>query len=244
VAKYVYGVVRPTGKLPEGPGIAGTPVQLIATDDIGALVSDLPDDELRLGREEIQAHTRVLDQALVQGTVLPMRFGVLMEGPDEVRHRLLEQHAGEISVQLEELSDKVEVNIRAVYDEQRLMGEIVRENEAIARLRQSLQGQPDDAAYYGRIQLGELVAEAVERTRERDVRTVIDSLVPPALAVEVGQQAHERVVLSGSFLVERHRLDELDVALETLASRQGGRMRFKYTGPLPPHSFVEFAGSA
>ena len=111
----------------------------------------------------------------------------------------------------------------------------------MARLRESLRGAPEDATYYGRIQLGELVARAIERKRERDAAAIMDALAPLALAAELAPPPHERIVLNASFLVESSRLAEFDAAVERVGETQGGRMRFKYTGPLPPHSFVTIA---
>ena len=244
MAEYVYGIVAGTSEPPTGSGIGGAPVHLIAGDGAAALVSDLPDEELRLGREELVTHARVLEDALGRGTVLPMRFGVVLEGPDEVRERILEGHASELARQLEQFAGKVEVNIRAVYEEQPLMREIVKREPEIARLRSELRGKPEDATYYDRIRLGELVAAAVERAREADAQMILDVLNQHAAAAEVGNPAHERVALSASFLLERERIVAFDTALEELARDQSGRVRFKYTGPLPPHSFVELAGAA
>jgi len=243
LAEYVYGIVSGTSAPPSGHGIAGAPLHLIAGDGAAALVSDLPDDNLRLGREEIVTHARVLEDALGRGTVLPMRFGVVLEGPEQVRERILEGHADELTEQLERFAGKVEVNIRVLYEEEPLMREIVARDPQIARLRSGLKGKPEDATYYDRIRLGELVAAAVERAREADAQSILEVLSQHALAAEVGEPPHERVALSASFLVARERLGAFDAALEDIARGQSGRMRFKYTGPLPPHSFVELAGA-
>src|SRR5690349_2569122 len=162
-----------------------------------------------------------------------MRFGIVMEGEDEVRHRLLSPHAHELRVQLERFAEKVEVNIRASYEEQALMREVVQTNPEIARLRQSLQGKPEDATYYERIRLGELVSEAVERIREADSAKVLEALSPFASDVHVAPPVHERVAVNAAFLVERKRLKEFDEILEAFAGGQAGRLQFKYTGPLP-----------
>jgi len=63
-------------------------------------------------------------------------------------------------------------------------------------------------------------------------------------AAELAPPPHERIVLNASFLVDSSRLTEFDAAVEQVGESQGGRMRFKYTGPLPPHSFVELTGAA
>lgn len=239
--EYVYGIVERKAQAPAVTGIGGSSLRLITDDGAAALVSELEQRELKLGREELLAHARVLENAVSSGTVLPMRFGIVMEGEEEVRQRLLRAHSDELRVQLERFADTVEVSIRASYDEQRLMSEVVAENPEIRRLRESLRGKPEDATYYDRIRLGELVSKAVERKREADSSRILEALSPFSADVEVAPPAHERVALNGAFLVERKRLQDFDQVLEGFAEGQGGRLQFKYTGPLPPASFVELS---
>lgn len=239
--EYVYGIVERKARAPSGKGIAGSSLRLITDDGAAALVSELEERELALGREELLAHARVLEEAVSSGTVLPMRFGIVMEGEDEVRQRLLRGHADELKIQLDRFADKVEVNIRATYDEQRLMREVVAENAEVRSLRESVSGKPEDATYYERIRLGEVVSKALERKREADSARILEALWPFASDVQVAAPSHERVALSAGFLVERKRLHEFDQAVDRFAGGQAGRLLFKYTGPLPPHSFVELS---
>lgn len=242
MAHYVYGIVEPSAKAPRGKGIRGARVGLVAGEEVAALVSDIGEDQVRLGREEVLVHSRVLERAFAKGTVLPMRFGIVMSGPEEIRERLLDEHAAELRDQLSELEGKVEVRIRASYDEQSLLREVISDDPQIAALRAQTRSRSDDASYYERIRLGELVAAAVARRRERDAQAIVDALSAAALAVEPGRTEHERVAVQASFLVERSRLAEFDEILEEVAAGFAGQLRFKYTGPLPAHSFVELAG--
>lgn len=244
MAQYVYGIVEATATAPRGRGIAGAPVRLLSGEDAAALVSEIPANHLRMGREEVQAHARVLERALDRGPVLPMRFGVVMSDAEEVRDRLLTEHGAELRAQLTEMEGKVEIRIRAAYNEEMLFRDIVRERPEIAALRESVAGRSEDAGYYDRIRLGELVAAAVERHREIDAQAIIEALGGHALAVSAGEPSHERVVVQASFLVEQSRLADFNAAVDQVAEGYGGQIRFKYTGPLPPHSFVELAGTA
>lgn len=238
MAEYVYGIVEAEAPAPGAPGIAGAPVRLIGGDGAAALVSDVPSQELRFGREEMQAHARVLEAALQGGTVLPMRFGVVME-PDQVRERLLSAHGEELRSQLHDLAGKVELNVRVLYEEEALMRDLVRADPEIAGLRERVRGRSADATYYERIRLGELVAGALERRREVDAAELLSALEPFSLAVRTADPAHERVALSASFLVARAGQADFDQVLEGLAAARVGRMRFRCAGPLPPHSFVD-----
>ena len=243
-AKYVYGVTSSSSDPPAEAGIGGAVLELIASHGLAALVSDVIGDELRMGREEIATHSRVLERALALGTVLPMRFGVVIADASAVRGQLLDAHREELVAQLAQLEGKVELTVRATYEEDALIREVVSEDPDVRQLQGSLRGAPEDATYYPRIQLGELVARAVERKRQRDAGGILDTLAPLALDVRVAEPAHERIAFSASFLVDRNRIADFDAVVESVAAAEANRLRFKYIGPLPPHSFVELATTA
>lgn len=244
MADYVYGVVAADARPPSTTGLGGEPLRTVIGDGgVAALVSDLDSGEFQLGRDEVLTHSRVLTDALGQGPVLPMRLGIVMESDADVLARLLEPYAGELGVQLAEFAGKFEANVRVVYEEAALMQEVVAAYPEIARLREAIQGPDPDATYYERIQLGQLVAEAVERIREADAEKLLSALRLVSLDQNVSPPAHERVALNAAFLLDEKHSGEFDQVLEAIAEGQAGRLRFRYTGPLPPHSFVELAGA-
>jgi hypothetical protein len=241
-AKYVYGVVRADGKSrSRTKGIGEKQVRIVDADGLGALTSDVPDGDLEAGREELLAHSRVLERAVEQGTVLPMQFGVVMPDESAVREQLLDPHRGELEAQLDEMEDKFEVNLKAIYDERALLTEVIDEEPEVAKLKKSMQGQPEEATHFERIRMGELIAEAVNQKRDRDADEILRQLANHAVAIEVGEPVHERMALNASFLIDRSKQKKFDAEVDRIAEEQGGRLRFKYTGPLAPHSFVELA---
>ena len=102
--KYVYGVVRAGhGSRRKQRGINGQPVKLVTLEGLAALTSDVPDEFLEAGRDELLTHSRVLEKALDGGVVLPMRFGVVMPSEESVRDELLAAHRAELEAQLDEM---------------------------------------------------------------------------------------------------------------------------------------------
>ncbi|HEY2479830.1 MAG TPA: GvpL/GvpF family gas vesicle protein [Solirubrobacterales bacterium] len=237
--RYVYGVVRDDVSPPAETGIAGAPLELVAARKVAALTSVAPDEYLEAGREELLTHSRVLELALEQGTVLPMRFGVVMPDAGTLRKRLLEGHRDELVAQLAEMDGKVEIALKGLYEEAAILREIVAGDAEIAGLRTRIAGAPEAATYYERIRLGELVAAAFAAIGERDSAAIVEALRPHAVAVAVGEPIHERMAVNASFLVDRARLDAFDRAVEEVGRREAARVRLRLTGPLPPHSFVE-----
>src|SRR5262249_14181473 len=159
-----------------GPGIGGARLRLVSSDGVAALVSDVRAEELRFGRAEMLAHSEVLGQALANGTVLPTRFGGVLGGDAAVRESVLDPNGHVLRAQLSKFDGRVELKLRGTYVEGRVMQEIVTENQDVASLRDSVRGVPDAASYYGRIRLGELVADAIERKRLVDSDQIITAL--------------------------------------------------------------------
>jgi hypothetical protein len=239
-AKYVYGVVRSKGATPpKGAGIDDRPVGVIPHGSVAALASDVPVDFVEAGRKELLAHTRVLEEAMEGSVVLPMRFGVVLPDEATIHDRLLDPYVDALEAQLEEMDGKVEVTIKGIHDEEAILREVVSEDREIAELREAIQGKPEAATYYERIRLGELVAAALDEKRAAMAPQIIERLAPFAVDVRVGEPVHERMAVNASFLVERSRLGEFDKAVDKVGAELAGRVQLKYTGPLPPHSFVE-----
>jgi hypothetical protein len=239
-AKYVYGVVPGSGASPPpGPGIDDAPVAVIPHGGVAALASDVPGDFLEAGREELLRHSRVLEETMERSVVLPMRFGVVLPDEKTVHQRLLDPYGEELEAQLEAMKGKVEITIKGIYDEAAILREVIAENRSIAKLKEAIQGKPEEATYYQRIELGELIAAALEEKRAAAAPQVIDRLAGLAVDVRVGAPVHERMAVNASFLVERSRLEEFDRVVDQIGAEQAGRIQLKYTGPLPPHSFVE-----
>lgn len=206
--EYVYAIAEPANRTPGKPGIFGAPLRLVKASGVAALVSELKDSHPELGRDELLVHASVLEAALAAGTILPMRFGTVMEGAAAVRERLLEDNADELRRELDRLNGKVELRVRAVYEPDVLLHET-----------------------------------AIDRRRELDTNQFVDALSPMAEAIDVKQAPHERVAVSASFLVDRTRVSEFDAGIESVARAQADLIRVEYTGPLPPHSFVELEAS-
>jgi hypothetical protein len=239
--RYVYGVVRGDGTAPAVKGIAGAPLELVDAGEVAALTSVAPGEYLEAGREDLLTHSRVLEATLEKGTVLPMRFGVVVPDDETLRGRLLEGHREELLAQLAEMEGNVEFALRGLYDEDAILRELVNQDREIGYLKNAIAGKSEAATYYERIRLGELIAAAFATRQERDAAAIVEELRSHAAAVRAGEPIHERMAVNASFLVERSAQPKFDRAVDAIGKREAERIRFRVTGPLPPHSFVELA---
>jgi hypothetical protein len=168
-----------------------------------------------------------------------MRFGVVMPDRAAVEEELLRQNGDWLSSQLRVFETYVELDVRALCAEEELLRTVVKERPQLAELRESLRGRPGPATYYERIRLGELVAGAVAEKREEMTGWVAGALGRYAAATKVAEPLHEQMLANVAFLVDRERLPEFDASVQALDRELDEEIRLRYTGPLPPHNFVD-----
>jgi Gas vesicle synthesis protein GvpL/GvpF len=236
---YVYGVLSAAdGVRVSAGGVAEAEVRIVEHAGLAALVSTLQADALAAARE-VRAHWRVLEEASKSATVIPVRFGTVMDGDTAVRERLLEPNAERLTELLRELAGRVQLNVKGDYDEERLLREIVRGSRSIATLRERVGRLPDAAGYYDRIRMGELVAAEVGKRRQQDEALALTRLEPHAVAATAEPVASEGGAFKLAFLVESGALDSFSQAVGSLRDELGERVTLRYVGPLPPYSFAD-----
>jgi gas vesicle protein GvpL/GvpF len=238
-AVYVYGVVAAAdaGSISTA-GVEGSEVRPVKHGALAALVSDVRGGALAAARE-VRAHWRVLDRACAQATVIPVRFGTVMEGDDAVRDLLLAANAERLGALLGELEGRVQVTVKGAYAEDALLSGVVAGSPAVAALRERLRGLPGDAGYYERIRLGEMVAAEVDRCREHDAAHALAELEPLAVAARAETAGGPDAAFHLAFLVERDLLDAFSAAVGSLAEELRDRIAVRYVGPLAPYSFAD-----
>lgn len=238
-AVYCYGVAwASSAERPSAPGVDDARVELVRFGDLAALTSPIGSKRVRAKRRDLLRHSEVLTDAVKHGTVLPLRFGTVFRSVDDLVGEFLEPRHGELAELLREFDGHVELTVKAFYRENVILGEIVRENPTVARLREATRSGAEAATYPLRMELGERVADELRSRTRRDARELLAALRPFAVAVEIDNEPIEHQVLRASFLVERKRVPAFDKKMDELARSQSERMQFKYIGPLAPHSFV------
>lgn len=215
---YVYGVTRAETPLPDD-------VVAVVHRDLAAVTSAVEMPDLRARRRDLLHHTDVVQRVFEHGTVIPLRFGTVLDDP---RAELLEPRHDELARLLRDLNGLAEVTLRASYREEDVLRAVLVEEPGLARLR----------ATAPPIRLGQAVAEALSERRAADADAIVRTLRTQARDVAVDELRTELEVFRGAFLVARRDLRAMDAAVDGLARAHAATTSFKYTGPLPPHHFV------
>jgi hypothetical protein len=233
---YVYGVIRSGDHSTElrRRGVADRPVDVIESAGLAAIISEIPSEDLRVGRNDLFAHWNVLQELIESTDVLPIRFGTVFPKQEDVRSELLEANGDRLSRLLEDISDRVELQVKVDYLQEIIVPEIVASDPSVKRL-QSAPG------YASQVELGRRFAAALEYRRHQDAKKIVDRLRPMAEAVNVGESTREYGLLEAAFLVRRRNQATFDEEVERLRTELADRVTFRCIGPLPPYSFVDAA---
>ena len=240
-ALYVYGIVP--ADVEADPGARGVgdppaPVRTVRGDQIAALVGEIPREQHPGRLEDLTAHAGLLDAAAAEVPVLPLRFGAVVSDEDAVVEELLTANEDDFAAALEELEGKAEYVVKARYVEKAVLGEILDENEELARARDEIRGKPEDATRDERIALGEQIGQAIAAKRDADTRRMVDALRPLEVKVSPREPTHEEDAVHLACLAETAKQADLEAAVEELARDWRGRVEVRLLGPLAAYDFV------
>lgn len=235
---YVFGIAgEDAAAATLGDGFPGRQVRGLAAAGLAALVADAPSDGIDPTRRNMLAHTALLERAMAQATVLPMRFGTI--APDEATlARCLANHAAAFRGALDAIAGRVELGVKASWKEGIVFREIVEQDAALRGLRDRLRTRPQAETYHDRIELGRRVEAALAARRTEEAGAILQALSPLAEAEAGLKEVEESMILNRAFLVPRAQETAFDAAMQDLAATHGARIEFRYVGPVPPYNFV------
>ena len=212
-------------------GIAEAVPRVVELGDIKAVVSDLQMHPVKVTKENVLAHERVIDCVMAQTTPLPFRFGSVVQ-PTELQ-AYVASNEDRIRALLDRVRGAVEMSVKIIWDREAGGGE-----RAVA--------EPDELnKAEGRGPgLSFLLAKQKQMAGEQELKTKAGEIAA-WLDAGVGRLVREKVVtlnpvdalvVRAAHLVERVRVAEYRERVNSL-SRERNDLRFLTSGAWPPYSF-------
>lgn len=245
--RYIYCIIgsdRP--RTFSHPGVGGRNDRLytIAFKNIAAVVSDSPIISYPVARENLITHEKAIEEAMKDHTVLPVRFCTIA-GSDEKVREILETAYDKFSGLLGVMAGKKELGLKAVFHtggktagKEDIYGYILENYADIKALKEKIAALPASQTHSQRMAIGGMVEAALQKEKERCKADILAVLSPLAEEVKVNTNYGELMLLSSAFLVKQDKEKDFDGLVEELDAKYGNRIRFKYTGTLPPFNFV------
>lgn len=232
----MYGVVGAgTSVSPDDRGLGA--VRVVRDGDLAAVCSDVAGEPLGR-RRELRAHADVLGGLAHDSAVVPFAFGTVLPDEDSVRAEVLRGRAGHLLAELDRFADTVQMTVRLVPDEQRLLADVMASAPELRRLEERLRSRPAAGNQAQQLRLGEAVAHRYRDWVQQLSGAALDALSEHARDVVVESDASTADPVQAAFLVERARVSGFLRAGGDVADGMRGRMVCRITGPLPAYSFV------
>jgi hypothetical protein len=239
--KYIYCIIdsdRPWSFGPLGIGGRGDDLYTICFHDISAVVSDAPLKKYRVSRENSLAHEKAIETAMTRHTVLPVRFATVAEDREKVK-RILEREHDKFKEMLNDVKDRTELGLKALFKEKAVYRDILEKYEDIRLLKEKLATLAPEKSHYQRVQIGRMVEEALEKEKQIIKTDILNTLEPLATEVKTNDTYGELMILNAAFFVEKKKEADFDREVQGLDERYNEKITFKYVGPLPPFNFID-----
>jgi len=241
--KYIYCIIGTKQERNFGPiGIGGRDdeVLTISYDDLSMVVSNCSMGKLKVSRQNLLAHEKVIEEVMKEfNSVLPVRFGTIASGADEIRN-LLDRRYREFKTALRDMEHKIELGVKGVWKNMDIVfkKEIVEENKDIKKMREKLQNDKTKKNIQAKMEVGKMVAQALEKKKEKEAAKFVDALRRTSGNYKLNKTIGDDMFINAAFLVDKGREKEFDNIMDDLSEEYKNRIKFMYAGPLPVYNFV------
>jgi Gas vesicle synthesis protein GvpL/GvpF len=211
---YVYAIGDAATLPPEpaGRGLGDARLDVLARDGLAAVLSRHRTLRPEPSPELLWAHEAVVERLMAAGTVLPLRFGTMLDGEDALAATLAERR-DELAAGLERVRGRVELGVRVI-------------------------GAPPArpaGAQSGRAYL--MARREAHRRAEREAAAVHAPLAAEARDARLRAPAPPPAILAAAYLVDRGAVAAFRARVGALAAARAD-VAIACTGPWPPYSFV------
>jgi hypothetical protein len=236
---YLYAVIAGAGNHGYGPiGIDDGLVYCISRGAVAAVVSALTQRPLRPQRRHLAAHHRVLKRLMDDGSPMPMSFGIIADGPEDIR-RILALNQEILLEGLQRVSGRVEMGLRVRWDVPNVFEYLVERHEDLRVMRDRAFRQAQEPTREEQIELGRLVERLLNEDRAALAERVEQALRLCCIEIKENKMRDEREIVSLACLIERDAADAFAQGVVKAAALFDANYCFDYNGPWAPHNFVD-----
>lgn len=237
--KYLYAVITCSEDRIYGPfGIEGKKVYTVSDGRVAAVVSDLLATKIRPERRHLAAHQEVLKRLMVEGTPLPMTFGIIAGGIKEIR-RIISLNRKAFLEQLDRVAGKVEMGLKVIWDVPNIFEHFVLTHSELRVARDRFLGTNREPTHDDKIELGRMFERILNEDRDTLTERVEEVLSLRCFEIKRNQLRNEREVMNLACLVGNDVQSEFENGVLEAANLFDNNFAFDYNGPWAPHNFVD-----
>ncbi|MCG2714904.1 MAG: GvpL/GvpF family gas vesicle protein [Candidatus Marinimicrobia bacterium] len=245
VFKYIYGVIKGSEKkqISLVENVLKDGARVIFNHGNGCVLSDSAwMDYHSLSKEELAEnlvkHQSTIEKMMKENTVIPMKFGTLLNSDDEVRV-MLEKGCNLFEELLSSMENKIELDLAATWNDLNLViKKISEEDEKIKSFKEEIAKKPLDKTFQDRVRIGAMIHSALSEKRNKLKDEILNYLSKVSIEYQVNDVMDDSMILNCAFLLEKSNEKSFDRMLHKLDKQYNENINFRCVGPLPPYSFA------
>lgn len=242
---YIYGIIKTSGSQEFGEiGIgnnAASNVLTVGFKDLAAVVSKSPlvvydsqDKEKVI--KDLVTHQFVIEKVMESFTIVPVKFGTMVETEDEVI-KFLEKGYVLLSNELGKSEGKIELDVVAWLDLPKTIAAISRNNSQIQEKQQKLALKGANVSIEDKVMLGQYIEQALKAEKASYHQLILQTLKQGVEDVCLHDLANDEMIFNAAFLLEKKNKEFFDTVVDTLDQKLENNVNFRVVGPLPLYSF-------
>lgn len=222
-------------------GISGADLYAVSLDEISAVVCDIKRADLIADKTNAIEYAGVIENLAQQFTLLPMRYGSLMESTDLI-NKMLGRNYHEFQQNLQKVENKCEFGLKIFCDSEKLRAELIAKSVSVNQAPTTTAPEIKNSVYRDYVN-----QKLKEHRLEELMLTFVDSVIVEITGHLARLKAVNKfkkmttasTIIDAVFLLEKGRKDELIQLVVDLKKQHPG-LNFVFTGPWPPYNFVDF----
>ncbi len=222
-------------------GILGADLSVVNFDNVAVIGSETKRAELMADKSNAIEYAGVIESLAQHFTLLPMRYGSIMESTDAII-QMLGRNYSEIQQNLLKVENMWEFGLKVFCDPEKLKADLSRKSD----IPPSCLAEPDPELQHS-IYRDWVNKKLKEHRNEEMLLTYVNSVIAEITGYLTGlnavnkfkKMANTSNIIDAVFLLDKDKKDALIHAVSDLQNQHGG-LSFILTGPWPPYNFVDF----
>jgi len=221
-------------------GISGANLYAVSIDEISAVVSDIKRADFIADKKNAIEYAGVIENMAQQFTLLPMRFGSIMNSTEIISNMLEKNYSG-FQKNLQKVENKSEFGLKIFCDTGKLKAELNLKSEETSETSQKPVTENKNSVFKEYINQ-KLKAHRLEETLMGYIDSVIAEfngfLIELNAEKKIKKMTTATTIIDAVFLIDKDKKAELVRAIEDMQGKYS-ELNFILTGPWPPYSFVD-----
>jgi len=221
-------------------GISGANLYAVSIDEISAVVSDIKRADFIADKKNAIEYAGLIENMAQQFTLLPMRFGSIMNSTEIISNMLEKNYSG-FQKNLQKVENKSEFGLKIFCDTGKLKAELNLKSEETSETSQNPVTENKNSVFKEYINQ-KLKAHRLEETLMGYIDSVIAEfngfLIELNAEKKIKKMTTATTIIDAVFLIEKDKKAELVRAIEDMQGKYS-ELNFILTGPWPPYSFVD-----